>query len=133
MVERIEHLYPPIGPAKPAGAGGASKTAQSGRTPEGATFGDLLAREMAKSSPVSLSAHAARRLSSRGIELDSSRLDRLGRAVDRLHAKGGRDSLVMLDGLYLIVNVPSRTVVTAMEDGGMDERVVTNIDSAAVG
>jgi flagellar operon protein len=134
MVEKMDNifpLHPPITAAKPVK--GAQTLDVSPIEQGGASFGDYLATALRHPSEVSFSTHAQRRLTSRGIEMSSTQMDRLGRAVDLAGEKGGRDSLVMLDGLALIVNVPSRTVVTAMDVDGMAERVVTNIDSAVVG
>ena len=39
---------------------------------------------------------------------------------------------MLMDDLGLIVNVPSRTVVTAMNAGGMEHGVITNIDSTVI-
>jgi flagellar operon protein len=82
---------------------------------------------------LTFSRHLADRLSRRRLELSGERIDRLTRAVDRVAGKGGRDSVVFLDELALLVNVPSRTVVTAIETGSMKEGVFTNIDSVVVG
>jgi len=45
--------------------------------------------------------------------------------------KGINDSLVMVDDLAFIVNVPSRTVITALE-AGSDTNVFTNINGAVI-
>ena len=133
MVEKMDNifpLHPPITGAKPVKGG------QKLNVPieeSGAGFGDFLATALRRPMEVSFSSHAQRRLSSRGIEMSVSQMDRLVRAVDLVSEKGGRDSLVLLDDLALIVNAPSRTVVTAMDIDGMAGRIVTNIDSAIVG
>jgi flagellar operon protein len=53
-------------------------------------------------------------------------------AVDRLAAKGGREAIVMMDSLAVVVSVTNRTVITAVDQGGMKDQVFTNIDSAAI-
>jgi len=132
MVDNVNNLHPPIGPAKPVQQSQKLvKTDQLDSTQ--GSFGDFLKEALRKPTDVAFSAHAQKRLSSRGIIMDDSQMSRLSNAVDLVNGKGGQDSLVMLDGLALIVNVPSRTVVTAMEVAGMGERVVTNIDSAVLG
>jgi len=78
------------------------------------------------------SAHATRRLASRDIRLDGRRLDQLAQATDRAAAKSARNSLVLLDELGLIVNVPSRTVVTALDPSRMRDGVFTDIDSTVI-
>lgn len=129
MIDKILQIQQPLEPV----ATGKSRAETTRTDANGRTFQDILSQSVGTAHKVSFSAHAERRLTSRGISMSPSQMDRLGQAVDAVKAKGGKDSLVMLDGLYLIVNVPSRTVVTAMEQGGMSDRVVTNIDSAAIG
>jgi flagellar operon protein len=53
--------------------------------------------------------------------------------VDKLAAKGGREAIVMLDTLAVVVSVTNRTVITAVDQDGMKDQVFTNIDSAAIG
>lgn len=90
-------------------------------------FDGILSKEIGKAD-VKLSAHARMRLKERGLELTEGDISRIRGAIDVLAAKGGRDSLVLMGDTALIVNVPNRTVVTAMDTGN----VYTNIDSAVV-
>ena len=46
--------------------------------------------------------------------------------------KGIRDSLVIVDQLAFIVNVPNQTVVTAMDSTATDENIFTNINGAVI-
>ena len=50
--------------------------------------------------------------------------------MHQLEAKGARDALLLRNDAAFVVNIPSRTVVTAMGQGELQERVFTNIDSA---
>ncbi|MFR4382765.1 MAG: flagellar protein, partial [Roseburia sp.] len=43
-----------------------------------------------------------------------------------------KESLVVVDSLAFIVNVPSRTVVTAMDQNESENNVFTNIDGAVI-
>ena len=97
----------------------------------GASFAETLAKTTA-SPKLRFSAHARNRLASRNIELDAGRLAQLARATDQAAAKGARDSLVLLNDLGLIVNVPTRTVVTALDAERMNNGVFTNIDSTVI-
>ena len=54
-------------------------------------------------------------------------------AIDRAAEKGARNSVVMLDGLAVVVDVRERTIVTALDTGGGGQRVFTNVDSVVVG
>lgn len=125
----IRLLRPPgVGTVTGAGAPqpqGAPKAGGNGG------FADLLA-QVEKKRDVTFSAHAAERLARRGIQLSEADRQRLSEAVNAVESKGGRNSLVMLGNTALIVNVPSRTVVTAMGAGMANERVITNIDSAVI-
>ncbi len=120
------------------------RTPGQGRVSGGASFGEVLGRALqpgtltgtgtgteTEAAPESLtfSAHARARLESRGIDLGADDLRKLEEAVDRAGAKGSRDTLLVLRGAGFIVNVPSRTVVTAVDEAGLRERVFTNIDS----
>jgi len=78
------------------------------------------------------SSHASQRLAVSGRKLSPVDLERLGQAVDRLAAKGARKSLLLLPDLALLVNVSSRTVITALDGGRVIEGVFLGIDSAAV-
>lgn len=78
------------------------------------------------------SQHAQLRLKQRGIELDDGQLNRIAGAVEQAAAKGAKDSLVLFRDIAMIVSVPNRTVVTAMDGAAMKEHIFTQIDSAVV-
>jgi flagellar operon protein len=73
--------------------------------------------------------HAMKRLESRNIQLSPNELTKIQTAVDKAQSKGSKDSLVMMDKTAFIVNIPNRTVVTAVPVGDENENVFTNIDS----
>jgi flagellar operon protein len=52
--------------------------------------------------------------------------------VEMAEKKGIKESLVVVDSLAFIVNVPSRTVVTAMDQNESENNVFTNIDGAVI-
>ena len=78
------------------------------------------------------SKHASGRLNERGISLSGSQMERLEDGVRRAQEKGIRDSLVIVDDLAFIVNVPNSTVVTAMDSTRTDDNVFTNINGAVI-
>ena len=78
------------------------------------------------------SKHASQRLESRNISLSEEQNARLEDGVEQAHAKGIKDSLVLVDSLAFIVNVPSKTVVTAMDQTETQSNTFTNIDGAVI-
>ncbi|MCL6442026.1 MAG: hypothetical protein K6T83_00945 [Alicyclobacillus sp.] len=77
-----------------------------------------------------LSAHAAIRLQQRGMQLSTADLARLGQAVDQAQAKGSRDAYVLYGDTGFVVNVPNRTVITAIPS--REDTIITNVDSVVV-
>ena len=53
-------------------------------------------------------------------------------ALDELSAKGSRDSLVLHGDEAFVVNVPTRTLITAMSREDMQNRIITQIDSVNI-
>jgi len=103
-------------------------------SPTGESFADALARlkRGAEATSYKVSAHAQQRIEQRGIRMDGTDQQALGQAIDRLDQKGARQALLMRDDAAFIVNVPSRTLVTAMAQDELSTRVFTQIDSAAL-
>jgi len=73
--------------------------------------------------------HASKRLESRELKLSSTDMNKLNDAVSKAEAKGAKDSLVMMDNRAFIVNIPNRTVITALDVQKSTENIFTNIDS----
>jgi len=92
----------------------------------------LDAAMQAPARPLRFSAHAIERMQQRGIALTPDDQARLASAVDAAAAKGARDAVFLMDPLALVVNVPSRTVVTLVPADEADHTVFTKIDSAVV-
>lgn len=82
--------------------------------------------------PLRFSKHATERLEQRQIMLSPTDVTRLTQAVANAASKGARDSLILLNRTAFVVNVPKRTVVTAVDEAHMRENVFTNIDSAVI-
>ncbi len=98
------------------------------------SFRDILEQKSAQETKGSLkfSKHALGRLNDRNIELDEGQLERLSEGTRKADQKGIRESLVIVDQLAFIVNVPSRTVVTAMDSTETTENIFTNINGAVI-
>lgn len=85
-----------------------------------------------ESSALKFSKHAINRLNDRNILLTDSQNARLENGVKQAGEKGIQESLVLVDSLAFIVNVPNKTVVTAMEQTETSSNVFTNIDGAVI-
>ena len=59
-------------------------------------------------------------------------MERLNAGMARAGQKGIKESLVIVDQMAFIVNVPNNTVVTAMNQQDAEENVFTNIDGAVI-
>lgn len=94
---------------------------------KGKSFQDILDEKT-----LTFSRHAEVRLKQRGIDLMPEQLQKIESAVSRAAAKGAKESLVIMNDLAFIVNVKSRTVVTAMDGAQLRDNVFTQIDSAVV-
>ena len=78
------------------------------------------------------SAHATQRLRERQISFDPETMSRMNDAINKAESKGVQDTLVLTDKAALIVSVPNRTVVTAMDRNNLSGNVFTNIDGAII-
>ena len=78
------------------------------------------------------SKHAAGRLEERNIALSDEQMIRLNDAARKASEKGIKESLVIVDSLAFIVNVPNNTVVTALDRTDSEDNVFTNIDGAVI-
>jgi len=85
-----------------------------------------------KAAQLQFSNHAQNRLTHRKINLSNESVNRLSQAVDQAAQRGGRESLVLMDDLAFLVNVPERKVITAMNTQNNRENVFTQIDSVVL-
>lgn len=110
---------------------GMPETAQA--SPE-VSFQDILKHKQSvnDNSALRFSKHASMRLQSRNIELSSEQKERLETGTQKAEAKGMKESLVIVDSYSFIVNVPNKTVVTAMDQTESADNVYTNIDGAVI-
>ncbi len=101
---------------------------QTGISPKSpsTSFDSVFQQELEK---IKFSNHALKRLENRNIQLGEADISKIQSAVDRAELKGSKDSLVMMEDTAFIVNIPNRTVVTAMAVGSSYENIFTNIDS----
>ncbi|MGN0365232.1 MAG: TIGR02530 family flagellar biosynthesis protein [Suilimivivens sp.] len=97
------------------------------------SFQEILETSQRKAAEeVKFSKHAAGRLADRNIELTQGQMERLQEGAQKAQQKGIKESLVIVDQLAFIVNIPNNTVVTAMNQNDAAENVFTNIDGAVI-
>lgn len=111
------------------------KKVQRSTNENAVSFGQILedkSRTFTQGSVIRFSKHAANRLNTRNIELSDEQVMRLQDGCEKANMKGIRDSLVLMDELAFIVNIPSSTVVTAMDQNETNENIFTNIDGAVI-
>ena len=108
----------------------ATQPVQNPHRQSGAGFHKVFEEALQKQIPVNFSKHANMRLSDRQITLTGEQLTRVEAGLTRASAKGIRDSLVLVDDVALVVNVKSKTVVTALGKG--QDNVFSNIDGAVI-
>ncbi len=120
-------------PAQAVGRAASNPTAQPASG--GPTFGKILEDQLAAQAAqagVKFSGHAQTRMASRHISFSGDDLAKLGSAITRAASKGARESLMLMDQAALVVSVPNRTVITAVDKGSLKENIFTNIDSAMI-
>ncbi|HPI20600.1 MAG TPA: TIGR02530 family flagellar biosynthesis protein [Candidatus Kapabacteria bacterium] len=91
------------------------------------SFDEIFNTELNK---IKFSAHAQNRINSRDIQIDDESVERLNSAVEKAEEKGSRESLVIFDDKAFIVNIPSKTIITALDKMQLNSNIITNIDSA---
>ncbi len=108
------------------------RSTAAGRTPgEGrSAFASHLERARLETRGPKISNHAWQRIQQRGISMTDAQQRSLAEAMQQLADKGARDALLMRADAAFVVNVPNRTVVTAINHNEMHHRVFTQIDSA---
>jgi len=92
----------------------------------GDSFNSIYQKELDK---LKFSSHAIKRLEERHIRLNDDEILKINSAVEKAENKGSKDSLVMMKSTAFIVNVPNKTIVTAMPIDDGTENIFTNIDS----
>ena len=109
-----------------------SKISKEMDSPE-LSFEEIWKQKTGKASAeIRFSKHASNRLADRNLSLSENQLDRLSEGLRKAGEKGIKESLVMVDQLAFIVNVPNSTVITAMDQTQAKENIFTNIDGAVI-
>jgi flagellar operon protein len=119
----------PLHSIRPTGGPPSAPRPLAGTPAGGPRFADVLKARM---EDVRWSAHAQDRLKSRGIVLSDRDRSLVEAGVRKVAEKGGRNSLLLLRDIGLVVSVQNRTVVTAVDRADLKERVFTEIDSTVI-
>lgn len=96
------------------------------------SFKSILQQHISKGGNVKFSKHAETRLDQRNIKLSDAQLKRIQAGMEKAQSKGVRDSLVLVDDMAFVVNIRSKTVITALNSDDLKENVFTNIDGAVI-
>ncbi len=128
MSDRITIIPQPITPGR--SQGGVRNKPQPGAASAGSF--DQLLRNKIDQGAVKFSRHAVDRMNSRGIQFSPKQIERLEQAVAQVDARGGKESLVLIDDTALVVSVKNDTVVTVVDKQQLKNNVFTNIDSAVI-
>ena len=119
-------------PVAPALQGSLQGEANRKTTAGHLSFSQVLEQGLGGGADLKFSAHAQERLQSRNIQLGTEDLVRLKQGLAQAAAKGSKESLLMKDGVGLVVSVKNQTVITAVDAASMKGNVFTNIDSAVI-
>jgi len=111
--------------------GAASGAQESKQAQAGINFADILQKSVEENSSVQFSAHAVKRLEERSLQVTAHEIERLNNGVKEVDAKGGKNSLIMVDDTAFVVSVRNNTVITAIDKTLTASNVFTNIDSVA--
>ncbi|MFP4697251.1 MAG: TIGR02530 family flagellar biosynthesis protein [Eubacteriales bacterium] len=96
------------------------------------SFEDILQNQINTKEDIKFSKHANERLESRNINLSKNQIERLENGVMKAKEKGVKESLILMDNIAFVINVPNQTVITAVEQQNSQNQVFTNIDGAVI-
>ena len=97
---------------------------------QGSASFESIFRKKTEEQGLKVSKHANERLARRNIDLSDEQWTRLESGIKKAGMKGIKESLIMVDDVAFIVNVPNNTVITAVDEN--EDRVFTNIDGAVI-
>lgn len=98
----------------------------------GPSFSEFLKAATLEAAPLTFSTHAAKRLAQRNIQFSPDQMARLQSALNKVRAKGSRESLFLTPDAALVVGVKQGIVITAMDRNDLKDAVITNIDATVV-
>ena len=98
--------------------------------PQKGSFEETLRKLQEATDDLQVSAHARQRIEERGISPEGAERQALMEGFEKLDSKGANDALMLRDDAAFVVNVPNRTIITALDRTEMQDRTFTQIDSA---
>jgi flagellar operon protein len=78
------------------------------------------------------SKHSLMRMEMRNVKITQKEYQKLLEAANKANQKGIKDSLIIIDNKAFVVNLKSKTVITAMDGEMLKDSVFTNIDGAVI-
>lgn len=99
---------------------------------EGESFAGIFQKKLQETTKLSFSKHAQQRMEQRDMTLSDEQMGKLDSAVKKAEEKGVKDTLILMDSMAFIINVPNNTVVTAMKDKDIEGNIFTQIDGAVI-
>lgn len=126
----IRHLTGRIDPVAPKKR--PDQVQQPEKTQQGESFKEVLDRISGQDDRLQFSGHAVQRLEDRDIQLNETDVQRIEEAVERARNKGSQESLILDGDNAFIVNITNNTVVTAVDQLELRDKVFTQIDSAVL-
>lgn len=97
----------------------------------GVSFREVFESKL-RTNQINVSKHAQERILLRGIEIGERDVVGINKAIELAGSKGVRDSLVIVNGKAFVINIPTRTIITAIEEEDLKNRIFTNIDGAVI-
>ncbi|MGZ9584633.1 TIGR02530 family flagellar biosynthesis protein [Paenibacillus marinisediminis] len=120
----------PTAPIQPSGRTHGAEAASRSNTSQQASFKRMFEQELKRSEDLQFSHHATQRMMERGMNMTPELMSKMNDAISQAASKGSKQSLLLVQDAAYIVNVPSRTVITALDDPFKQGHVFTAIDSA---
>ncbi|HHW56551.1 MAG TPA: flagellar protein [Clostridia bacterium] len=81
---------------------------------------------------IKFSKHSLMRMEMRNVKITQAEYQKLLEAVNRANRKGIKDSLIIMNNKAFVVNLKTKTVITAMDSEMLKDSVFTNIDGAVI-
>ena len=123
-------LYMPVVTGTPAVRPASPQKEQAPQSQE--SFKKILDEQVAKTSNLSFSKHAAARVQERSITLSQDSLARLDEVVRIAREKGMDDTLIIVDSTAFIVSVNNGTVITTLGGNDLRGSAITNINGTVI-